>query len=401
MKNSLFSLFTSEPHKPQTEEELQSQTIMWLRFPLALLVLLIHVNPQNREVFTPIQTIDICHLTVGNIYSILGRVGYYFSLVAVPFFFFTSGYFFFYRLKGWGVSCYIEKIKKRLKTLVVPYVLWNLISLFLALLNKLLAVAIGYSSITDLECYLTKIKIGVLWNASVWNEEATNLFGWSISMSGPFLLPLWFLRDLIVMSFVLSPVIYYGIKYLKGWFIGLLALACILNLSTLPGIGVSGLFFFSMGAYLSIQGKNMVAFFRKGRWGYYLVALVSLVLCVAFDGTDVVLVAIPIYRMAAVASMVSIVSFLLSKGTWKVRPQLAQTSFFVYALHNMVVLKVSCLGLAITVTERLFFASRHTSGYIVSYLVSPFLGAAFCLILFVLLKTYFPKCLNMLTGGRD
>ena len=299
MKNSFFSLFTSESHRPQTEEELQSQTIMWLRFPLVLLVLLIHVNPQNREVFTPIQTIDICHLTVGNIYSILGRVGYYFSLVAVPFFFFTSGYFFFYRLKGWGVSCYIEKIKKRLKTLVVPYVLWNLISLFLALLNKLLAVAIGYSSITDLECYLTKIKIGgVLWNASVWNEEATNLFGWSISMSGPFLLPLWFLRDLIVMSFVLSPVIYYGIKYLKGWFIGLLALACILNLSTLPGIGVSGLFFFSMGAYLSIQGKNMVAFFRKGRWGYYLVALVSLVLCVAFDGTDVVLVAIPIYRMA-------------------------------------------------------------------------------------------------------
>ena len=74
MKNSFFSLFTSESHRPQTEEELQSQTIMWLRFPLVLLVLLIHVNPQNREVFTPIQTIDICHLTVGNIYSILGRV---------------------------------------------------------------------------------------------------------------------------------------------------------------------------------------------------------------------------------------------------------------------------------------------------------------------------------------
>ena len=73
MKNSFFSLFTSESHRPQTEEELQSQTIMWLRFPLVLLVLLIHVNPQNREVFTPIQTIDICHLTVGNIYSILGR----------------------------------------------------------------------------------------------------------------------------------------------------------------------------------------------------------------------------------------------------------------------------------------------------------------------------------------
>ena len=99
--------------------------------------------------------------------------------------------------------------------------------------------------------------------------------------------------------------------------------------------------------------------------------------------------------------MISVVSFFLSQGRWHVRPQLAQTSFFVYALHAMTILKVSCLGLAIAITERLFFASHHTLGYIVSYLSSPFLGAAFCLILFVFLKTYFPRCLDVLTGGRD
>ena len=242
---------------------------------------------------------------------------------------------------------------------------------------------------------------GVIWDDNVWNEGATNLFGWSISMSGPFLLPLWFLRDLIVVSFVLSQVIYYGIKYLKGWFVLLLALAYILNLSTLPGIGMTGIFFFSLGAYLSIQGKNMVTYFNKGRWIYYSTALLCLILCVTFDGTKAVLITRPVYCITAVASMISVVSFFLSQGRWHVRPQLAQTSFFVYALHAMTILKVSCLGLAIAITERLFFASHHTLGYIVSYLSSPFLGAAFCLILFVFLKTYFPRCLDVLTGGRD
>ena len=78
LKGDYYSLFAVKQSVPQSPEELQSQTVMWLRFPLVLLVLLIHVNPQNREIFTPIQTIDVRYLTIANIYSIIGRAGYYF-----------------------------------------------------------------------------------------------------------------------------------------------------------------------------------------------------------------------------------------------------------------------------------------------------------------------------------
>lgn len=160
LKENFLSLFTIKSSAPQSPTELQSQTFMWLRFPLALLVLLIHVNPQNKDIFTPIQTIDVSHITVANIYSIIGRIGFYFSLVAVPFFFFTSGYFFFYKVREWNVSCYKNKIRKRLKTLLVPYLLWNILALCLVILSKCMGVWILHKPMDGLIDYLTNIKLG-------------------------------------------------------------------------------------------------------------------------------------------------------------------------------------------------------------------------------------------------
>ena len=242
---------------------------------------------------------------------------------------------------------------------------------------------------------------GVIWNFTTWNEGTFNLLGWSTQMYGPFLLPLWFLRDLIVISFVLTPIIYYGIKYLKGYWVLLLGIAYLLKICTLPGIHITGIFFFSWGAYLSISQKNMVTAFLQKKNIYLVIAIFSLFGCIVFDSTKIASVTQQVYCIAAVASLIPVTAILLNKGVLTVRPQLSQTSFFVYALHTMVILKVSCLGLAIALTERMFFASHYDAGYILSYLLSPLLGALLCLIVFAVLKTIMPRFLNLLTGGRD
>ena len=402
LKGNFLSLFTEKLSVPQSAAELQSQTIMWLRFPLVLLVLLIHVNPQNREIFTPIQSIDISHLTIANIYSIIGRTGYYFSQVAVPFFFFTSGYFFFYKVRQWNIQCYKQKVLKRLKTLLIPYLLWNFLALGLMILRKCFGVLFLHKQVNDLVNYLTNIKLwGVIWNFTTWNESTINLLGWSTQMYGPFLLPLWFLRDLIVISFVLTPIIYYGIKYLKGYWVVLLGIAYLLKLCTLPGIHITGIFFFSWGAYLSISKKNMVTTFLQKKNTYLVIALLCLAICVVFDSTKIALLFQQAYCIVAVASLFPLTAMLLNKGILTVRPQLSQTSFFIYALHGITILKFSCLGLAIAITERIFYASHYDFGYIFSYLLSPMLGALFCLIAFTVLKTFMPRFLSLLTGGRD
>lgn len=402
LKGNFLSLFTVKSFVLQSSEELQSQSIMWLRFPLVLLVLLIHVNPQNKDIFTPIQTIDVSHLIIANIYSIMGRIGFYFSQVAVPFFFFTSGYFFFYKVRQWNIECYKKKLKKRLKTLLVPYLLWNFIALGLIILSKCLGICFFHNPVNGLINYLTNIKLlEVVWNFTTWNENTVNLLGWSTQMYGPFLLPLWFLRDLIVISFVLTPIIYYGIKYLKGYWVLLLGIAYLLKICTLPGINITGIFFFSWGAYLSICRKNMVTAFMQKKNTYLVIAILSLASCVVFDSTKVALLSQQVYCVAAVACLIPVTAMLLNKGVLTVRPQLSQTSFFVYALHTMTILKFSCLGLAIALTERMFFASHCEVGYILSYLLSPLLGALLCLIVFTVLRTFMPRFLNLLTGGRD
>lgn len=95
-----------------------SQTIDHLRFPLSILVVLIHVYPQNNPLFIPIKNIDIYNINISAIYSIIARSGHYFSQIAVPFFFFTSGYYFF-REKTFTALIYKEKIKQKSKTLII------------------------------------------------------------------------------------------------------------------------------------------------------------------------------------------------------------------------------------------------------------------------------------------
>lgn len=89
MKNYLLKNTYLAPQN--REEELQSLAINFLRFPLAILVIYIHINPQNSALFTPLQTINLYELNLNNLYSIIAKLGTHFCSIAVPFFFLHRG----------------------------------------------------------------------------------------------------------------------------------------------------------------------------------------------------------------------------------------------------------------------------------------------------------------------
>jgi len=64
------------------------------------------------------------------------------SDLIVPVFFFISGFLFF---KGhqWSKTFYAGKIKKRLRTLLLPYCLWNALGILLVVVKKLFVAASG------------------------------------------------------------------------------------------------------------------------------------------------------------------------------------------------------------------------------------------------------------------
>ena len=101
------------------KEKFQSDVINWLRFPMIVMVAYIHYF----ESYNTVQE------TIGNevYYNLMILMSHVISRAAVPTFFLVSGYYFFHNTE-FSFDVFKEKIKKRLRSLFVPYVLW--ISLF-------------------------------------------------------------------------------------------------------------------------------------------------------------------------------------------------------------------------------------------------------------------------------
>lgn len=97
--------------------ELISKTFTLLRFPLLIGVVMIHcditaqLHPELRNQWAG----DVMYLFS----NVIGRF-------SVPMFFIISGYLFF-RNGVFDTSIYIAKLRSRVNTLLIPYLLWNLI----------------------------------------------------------------------------------------------------------------------------------------------------------------------------------------------------------------------------------------------------------------------------------
>ena len=267
-----------------SEFELQSKTIDWLRFPLAILVIFIHMNPE-----VDIQNVNYSHFDWYSLYNVFGiLISKTVGGIAVPSFFMFSGYLFFNKLKDWNKTVYFTKLKTRLRTLVLPFILFNLGAIVLHILMKILkADGNFYSYLSELSANWYRI----FWNYSSWGEGNSNMFGFALQPNfGPYVLPLWFLRDLIVMVFI-SPIVYYLIKYTKIWGLVVLFFFYYTKLwIEIPGYSarlfLMAFFFFSIGSFFSINKQNIVISLRKYQKIWVVMALITMCLSVYSNGMD-------------------------------------------------------------------------------------------------------------------
>lgn len=169
-----------------------SELIEISRFPLIVGVVFIHVYSNavivgGDELAT---NADFSTLWFQYLFSQI------FSRVAVPIFFFISAYLLYSEgrmtsLQIWG------KWKKRVHSLLIPYLFWNLVVLLVQLVGQNVAITSRFFSRGQ-------------WNVAEmgWYQYADALFGFD---QGPIDYPLWFIRDLMLLV-VLSPVLYILIR---------------------------------------------------------------------------------------------------------------------------------------------------------------------------------------------
>ncbi len=377
-------------------ERLQSQTIDWLRFPLAVAVVFIHSFGMPGEY--DLAAIHADPFSAMGMYNLI-RICFSHVLthIAVPTFFLISGFLFFRKWHEWDKETYFKKMKSRLHTLIIPYVCWNLIAIASVVAMKVGAFFVKGKPLSNIPLFFEeKGWLRMLWDCNVWAEDRINWIGMATPMTGPYNLPLWFLRDLIVVS-ILSPIVYWYVKRTRHYGLLLLALAYISGVwPDIHGLTVTSVFFFSTGAYFSIYGKNLVQEFRKVQWFSYVSAVVFLLLDIWFDGRNMSTgyLLYPFYIIAGVCAAINLAAWLIETKRTRVHPLLTQSTFFIYATHTILI-----LGLTSKVVYKII-GNESILSLAVGYFLTPILATFICISLYTFLKRYFPRLTKILTGNR-
>lgn len=358
-----------------TFSELQSKTISFLRLPLIAFVVLVHCDFVSvvPELSDSVQYPGYNYMS--EIIHLL------FSQSPVLLFFFFSGYLFFIRISDYKSKTYLKKLSNRTRTLLVPYLFWNLIIIVEYLIIQWFAPT--FLPGENVAEYNAKD-----WLVSLWDASAVRNYS-----SLPLNQPLWFIRDLMVVV-ICSPLVYIFIKYLRVFGVLVLGGIWLLDIFDLPfGFSMESFFFFSAGAYFGIFKKNFIFAGIKGKHIaiatiVYLAAVILLILSSNDNAYIDKLMALSLCII-----YLYITAYFISTESWEANPFLAESSFFLYCSH----------GVVMTASKSIFIKIFDPSGDIQFMLLRLLLWiVTICggILVYWLLRKYLPRFTAIITGGR-
>lgn len=341
-----------------------SSAITWIRFPLIFLIILLHCYSVVR--------LEGSHDTY---FKVIYPFSLWLGETGVPGFFFISGFLLFLSKKS-----YEQKIRTRLNTLVIPYILWN--GLLLAL--YLVAFAIGHPQDINGRSLADYHFIGYI--RLFWDRGSYDNGNFV-----PLLCPFWYIRNLFIMC-LLSPLLYYIIRYVREGFLILIAVWWLMTYDNafIP----QTILFFSMGAYFSIHEINplILAIKHKGLFLTLFVLFgISDIAMHTIVGTPINLQAHRLSLIFNIPALLLLADLCISKGySSKLLPNAA---FIVFAVHYpiVVVLRKVCAAK---------FADASDGVHILLYFVCVIIATLLSLGIYQLLSRYMPKVKNVLSGNR-
>lgn len=368
-----------------TDKELQSKTIALLRFPLIVGVVLIHTYFKKVS----IGGVD---LMAGADFPIYENFAYYLSQIvartAVPLFFFFSGYLFFCKPASFSMSVYKDKLRKRARTILLPYIIWNILVLLFFYLANVFVPGLMSGANKLIADYTFSDFMWAFWDTTMINPKE----GPDVNHH-PICYQFWFIRDLLIVM-LFSPILYVLIRRLRHYLITLLGILWYFNWwFSIPGFSISAFFFFSFGAYFAIEKRNFVADFRRlFPYSFYVYLLISLNALIFKDYawcSYVNMASIPI----GIVAIISLVAHFIRRGTWSETPFLSASSFFIYAYHAMplaFIVKLSFKVLQPSTDLMVLFLFCFCST------ITILIG----LVLYFFLRKWFPRLTAIITGGR-
>lgn len=173
-------------------------------------------------------------------------VGCQLARFCIPLFFFISGYLFFRETREGGFKKIFMKMHSRVHSLLVPYVLWNLL-FFLSIIFLQLLPVLGSKINTDFLTILSTRSCPELFLFIFWEPAAFHL---------------WFLQYLIIFI-VLSPLFYLLFHNKRATIAVFFILYAATGIYEWGGNNMQGLLFFLLGGFISYIGINIERIQRR------------------------------------------------------------------------------------------------------------------------------------------
>lgn len=294
--------------------------------------------------------------------------------IAVPLFFAISGYLFFLGVKG-KIDEFVDKFKKRTKSLVIPYLFWS--SIWIIIYYCL-------QSIPQTKSFFLGKRVS--------DFSATDFLDTLFINPIPF--QFWFIRDLIVLV-LLSPIIYFLIKKIKYLLAISLLITWYLNLNFYLFLNESVLFF-TIGASLSISNSQVLTKVYSKK--HLIIPLIWVLFCVfltliAVSNTANLLLISFLHKTAILLGIASIwiLYDLFSKDKKEKPPLIYSFSFFIFAFHLPLMTFVRAILFKLGNTEFISFSI---------YLIAPIIVIFSSLFIGSLLKRALPDFYKIINGGR-
>ncbi len=324
-----------------------------LRFPLLLLIVAVHARHRpDMALAAPDSFFNHPFIR-------------FFPHAAVPCFFLISGFFLCWSLKYGQFFDYPKLLRRKMYTLLLPYFLWNSVFFFLhSLLPKLLQ----NSSLLPEDKFAGMNLL----------QMTTRAYGVDFPQP-PIDVPLWFVRDLMVM-FVLSPVLLWLIYRIRSKWL-LLGLTVLMFT---PYVG--NLSYFMFGMMYGIYRWDLTRL-DKYAWLWWAILL-------TLGWARSVFFSWPLYIFAALPVFYVTGGWLLARGerlkSWLIR--LGHATFWLLCLHA-----------PMTTTLTRIAAKSHyfNTHQFFAYLLVIAAATILCLLALYALDKIAPPLARVLSGGRN
>ena len=296
-------------------DALTSRVVSFLRFPLIVAVIFIHCNLLVKH--PELETMPVFYFLV---YITMKLV-----CIAVPLFFFISGFLFF-KEGLFDFTLYRKKIKSRFRTVLIPYLLWNIIYFVIVGIMQLIK--------PDTLFLLHKHIVDFRWQDFLWIFwDISQITGLADDQRACLVGAFWFLQCLFVL-FLISPIIYYLIKYLRHFILIIIGFLYFTDfIPTMPGIQCNAIVFYMLGAYCSIMRIDFISIFKRIPVQAHIILMIAAILISYWQNdNDIVYNITDLFLQAAVFA---ITAYMIENHRWKENSYLISSVFFVFAVHRL------------------------------------------------------------------